>query len=348
MDISCYRKANESFRRRLVCRIGIDSGFFVEMNYMVNAMLYCLAHRIQFQLYSDDANFGTGVGWREYFQPFCEEVHESFHQKYNFHRLPSWQHILKQCCSQKSIKPFVWKVKKSVMTLVGRLVALGVYKERVLFAQYVPRKTKQWYYIPELGIDADYTSAFAQVARMVWQLHPDIQRQKEIYQMKMSLPSVFSGVQIRGGDKITEAQLIDGKTIIQRLALHDGESLFVLTDDYRQFLKARADFPRLRLFTLCQEDEMGYYHQQFCQEESISKKNAIVRLIISVDLLLSSKAFVGSITTGPSVFIMKLRHHDSLVQAIDCSKSTLPSALQLPIYARSIISRRNLQKFMEN
>ena len=84
MDISCYRKVNESFRRRLVCRIGIDSGFFVEMNYMVNAMLYCLAHRIQFQLYSDDANFGTGVGWREYFLPFCEEVHESFHQKYNF------------------------------------------------------------------------------------------------------------------------------------------------------------------------------------------------------------------------------------------------------------------------
>ena len=146
MDISCYRKVNESFRRRLVCRIGIDSGFFVEMNYMVNAMLFCFAHRIQFQLYSDDANFGTGVGWREYFLPFCEEVHESFHQKYNFHRLPSWQHILKQCCCQKSVKPFVWKAKKTVMTIVGRLVALSVYKERVLFAQDVPRKTEQWYH----------------------------------------------------------------------------------------------------------------------------------------------------------------------------------------------------------
>ena len=121
MDISCYRKVNESFRRRLVCRIGIDSGFFVE-------------------------NFGTGVGWREYFLPFCEEVHESFHQKYNFHRLPSWQHILKQCCCQKSVKPFVWKAKKTVMTIVGRLVALNVYKERVLFAQDVPRKTEQWYH----------------------------------------------------------------------------------------------------------------------------------------------------------------------------------------------------------
>ena len=342
MDISCYRKVNESFRRRLVCRIGIDSGFFVEMNYMVNAMLFCLAHRIQFQLYSDDANFGTGVGWREYFLPFCEEVHESFHQKYNFHRLPSWQHIFKQCCCQKSVKPFVWKAKKTVMTIVGRLVALSVYKERVLFAQDVPRKTEQWYHVPELGIDADYTSAYAQVARMLWQLHPDIRRQEEIYQKKWSLPSVFFGVQIRGGDKITEAQLIDGRTIIQRLSLHDGDYLFILTDDYRQFIKAREEFPRLRLLTLCQEDEVGYYHQQFCREDSCSKKDAIVRLIISVDLLLSCKAFVGSITTGPSVFIMKLRHQDSLVQAIDCSKDELPSALQLPIYARSVISRKNL------
>lgn len=342
MDISSYRKVNESFRRRLVCHIGIDSGFFVEMNYMVNAMLYCLAHRIQFQLYSDDANFGTGVGWQEYFLPFCKEVHESFHRKYNFHRLPSWQHIIKQCCCQKSVKPFVWKVKKSVTTVVGRLVALGVYKERVLFAQDVPRRTEQWYNVPELGIDADYTGAFALVAQMVWQLRPDIRRQEEIYQMKWSLPSVFFGVQIRGGDKITEARLIDGKTIIQSLGLHDRDCLFILTDDYRQFVKAKEDFPRLRLLTLCQEDEMGYYHLQFCQEDSRSKKNAIVRLIISVDLLLSCKAFVGSITTGPSVFVMKLRHHDSRVQAIDCSKNELPSALQLPIHARSIISGRNL------
>ena len=111
-----------------------------------DTMVQTIEHRIQFQLYSDDANFGTGVGWREYFLPFCEEVHESFHQKYNFHRLPSWQHIFKQCCCQKSVKPFVWKAKKTVMTIVGRLVALSVYKERVLFAQDVPRKTEQWYH----------------------------------------------------------------------------------------------------------------------------------------------------------------------------------------------------------
>ena len=74
-DLDSYRRVNESLHRRLVCRIGVDCGFFVEMNYMVNAMLYCLANRIQFHLFSRDSNFGTGIGWTEYFQPFCMEVY---------------------------------------------------------------------------------------------------------------------------------------------------------------------------------------------------------------------------------------------------------------------------------
>ena len=68
LDVMSYRKVNETFRR-MVYHVGVDCGFFVEMNYMVDAMLYCLAHCIRFQLYSDDANFGTGKGWTEYFLP---------------------------------------------------------------------------------------------------------------------------------------------------------------------------------------------------------------------------------------------------------------------------------------
>lgn len=85
MDINEYRKINESFRRRLVYHVGKDCGFFVELNYMLNAMIYCLVLRIQFQIYSADANFGTGVGWMEYFQPFCQEVHEKYHATYNLY-----------------------------------------------------------------------------------------------------------------------------------------------------------------------------------------------------------------------------------------------------------------------
>lgn len=344
LNLTSYQQVNKSFGRRMVYRVGVDCGFFVEMNYLVNAMIYCLVHRIQFQLYSKDANFGTGVGWTEYFMPFCEEVHETFHQKYNFHRLPSWRGIMRLCKTQKSLGPVAWKVKKTLKTLIGRVVSYRAYGEKVLFAQDVPIEPVSRCVVPELGIDGDYMSTFALLARMVWRLRPDIQQQEDDFKIKLSLPAIYSGVQIRGGDKVTETKLIDGKDLIEKLNLHDGDSLFILTDDYRQFQQAREDFPTLHLTTLCQETQTGYNHKQFCQEDSQNKWNAITRLVISIDLLLSSRSFEGSITTGPSVFIMKLRHGDPQVQAIDCPWEELPTVLQLPLYVRAKISMSNLRQ----
>lgn len=46
----------------MIFHLGIDAGFFTEYTYMLHAMLYCLQHKIQFKLYSDDANFGWEKG----------------------------------------------------------------------------------------------------------------------------------------------------------------------------------------------------------------------------------------------------------------------------------------------
>lgn len=115
LNVFSYRKVNKSFHRRMVYHIGVDCGLFVEMNYMINAMLYCLSQRIR----------------------FCEEVHETFHKKYNFHRLPAWRRILKVCRQQKSLGPLVWKLKSFPKTMMGRLMAFWVYKAYVQFVQAV-------------------------------------------------------------------------------------------------------------------------------------------------------------------------------------------------------------------
>ena len=39
LDVMSYRRVNEAFHRRMVYHVGVDCGFFVEMNYMINAML---------------------------------------------------------------------------------------------------------------------------------------------------------------------------------------------------------------------------------------------------------------------------------------------------------------------
>lgn len=345
IELESYRRLNDSFQKRLICRIGIDCGFFVELNYMVNAILYCLAHRIRFQLYSDNANFGTGKGWTEYFLPFCEEVHDTFHQRYNIHRRPSWTRILRLCQKQKSPGPIAWKIKGTVKTLIGRLVAFRTYGELVSFEQDVVLDDVHRLCVPELGIDADYMEAYSMVARMVWRLRPEIMQQQEAFKQMLGIPLHYSGVHIRGGDKVTETSLIGAKDIIQKLgSLDDGTCLFVLTDDYRIFARACNDFPKLRLLTLCKEDQTGYSHKQFCDGDLAGKKDAICRLLISVNLLISSTSYVGSITTGPSVFVLKMRFGDMRVQAVDCPEEELPLALRQTIDVRSRISQKYLRE----
>lgn len=339
-----YRKVNEIFHRRMVYHVGVDCGLFVEINYMVNAMLYCLSRRIRFQLYSDDANFGTGEGWTEYFLPFCDEVHESFHRQYNFHRPPSWRRILRLCKRQKAIGPIIWKIKYMMKSVAGHVIALLTYKEYVLLGQDVADNPDHHSYIPELGIDADYTEVYGLLARMVFRFNPSIQRQATIIRARLPIPALYDGIHIRGGDKAMETCLISGQRIIQTLNPRDGSCVFVLTDDYRQYQELQSKYPHIQFLTLCQPEERGYLHKAFSHKPPKGRQEAIIRLLISVDLLIHSRSFVGSITTGPSVFVMKQRADDPHVLAVDCPKASLPSSLSLTIDLRAAISEKSLKE----
>ena len=338
LTLSSYQKVNGSFHRRLIYHAGIDCGFCVELNYMINAMLYCLAEGYRFQLYSEDANFGTGKGWTEYFEPFCEEVHEAFHHKYNLHRPPQWQRIISNTIKTRSLSFIFWKLKFMWKSLKGHRLAFRAYGEYVRLSQDVASDPDMHYHIPALGLDCSYYEAYAMLAKMIWRPQPEVQQRIADTIRSLSLPCVYSGVQIRGGDKAQEARLITGKIIIEALHPADGDCIFALADNYAQLEIVRSEFPQLRIVSLCQPEDQGYSHQAFCIAAPQSKRAAIIRLIVSIDLLLHAKKFAGSITTGPSVFIMKQRYAEPSVIAVDCAKEMLESALTLPIDSRAAIS----------
>ena len=273
LEISDYRKVNESCHRRLVYHLGIDCGFFVELNYMVNAMLYCLANGYRFQLYSEDANFGT-------------------------------------------------------------------YGEYVRLSQDVAHEPDKFYHIPALGISCSYTEAYAMLARIIWQPQPEVQQKMKDARHRLSLPEIYSGIQIWEGNNATGSRLISGWQIIQALHPQDGECIFALADNYQQLEIVRNEFQKLRIVSLCQPHETGYHHQAFEHLSPQEKKESIIRLLISVDILLQCCAFVGTITSGPSVFLLKVRADDPCVTAIDCPQDMLPDCLTLNIDERAAISRR--------
>ena len=341
LDLSTYQKVNKSFHKRLIYHSGIDCGFFVELNYMLNAMLYCLEKGYQFQLYSDDANYGTGTGWTEYFAPFCEEVHEAFHHQFNLHRPPSWRRIIKNVMRTKSPSFIVWKLKLTVKSLIGHGLAYKAYGEHVRLSQDVASNSSKNYHIPALGLQCSYTEAYAMLARMIWQPQAELKEMITAAKIRLSIPQVYSGIQIRGGDKAQEARLITGRRLIEALHPKNGDYIFALADNYLQLEIVRSEFPQLHILSLCQPHESGYYHQEFNRQAPQEKKESIIRLLVSMDILLHSSSFIGTITSGPSVFVMKVRADESNVTAIDCLREMLPDCLSLTIDKRAAISRNH-------
>ena len=74
------------------------------------------------------------------------------------------------------------------------------------------------------------------------------------------------------------------------------------------------------------------------------KKQSIIRLLVSMDILLHSNAFIGTITSGPSVFIMKVRADEASITAIDCPQAMFPDCLSLNIDDRATISHETIIK----
>lgn len=331
-----YKKLNGSFRKTLIFHLGIDAGFFAEYTYMVNAMLYCLQHKIQFKLYSADANFGYDKGWADYFMPFCEEVTERFHRKYNIHTAPAWRKVFATCLQQKNIRFIKWKLKSVAINQIGTVSAFNVYKRRTRLNHSVNFNPNQHFYIPELGIDGDYMHAFNKLAKITFRFNPNTTVECHKLIESLQLPPYYVGCQIRGGDKVTETELLSPAYYVQIMKDKiEHQTAFVLTDDYAIFHRLQELSPNTRWLTLCSPEEKGYVNSAFMQNTRSQKKEQITRLMASMQILLNSGYFVGSITTGPSLFLLKMLYPNVL--PIDCAPEKLKSAIALPIAERSKI-----------
>jgi hypothetical protein len=229
-------------------------------------------------------------------------------------------------------------------SLIGKWLAFRAYGEMVWLSQDVASEPDKLYHIPALGLNGTYTEAYAMLARMIWRPQPEVRQQIAEARIHLSLPKVYSGIQIRGGDKASEAQLISGWRIIQALHPQDGDCIFILTDNYLELERVRSEFPKLNIVSLCQPNETGYHHHEFELLAPQERKESIIRLLVSVDILLHCSAFVGTITSGPSVFLMKVRADDPYVTAIDCPQDMLLSCLSLNIDDRAIISQKYMKQ----
>lgn len=287
--LDAYTKLNNSFSKTFVFHVGVNAGFFSEFNNMILAMLYCLKHKIKFMLYSDDANFKIKNGYTDIFELFCLELHDERMSRLNFR----WYDETNRC------------LKKEVNDLKRELNV--DYFTQDLWKKFCNNFTQFNYYnIPELEIKGFTQVAAYQLLRFVWKFNSEILNKIEdrTASIKDSLNELYTGFHIRGGDKVIEANLIAGENYIEK-AIKDNspKTAFILTDDYRIFESVSNKYSDWTFYTLCGQNERGYFHEEYMKLTESQKFDQLINLISSVELLSKSQRFYGSYTSNPGMFL---------------------------------------------
>lgn len=329
-----YREANESFRKTLVFRAGIEQGFFAEHKCLIHAMIYCLKHHLRMKLYSHGANFSYSRGWTDYFMPFCEEVDGDFNLRYNVHAVQKLR-ILRREQPQLQLSGILkWKLKYAAYNRLWKLHALKTYGVPALSTSDIPPyRAKDQISLPEIGIKGNYPEVFRALSTMLWRFTPEAAAEIAEEQKRLALPPHYAATQIRGGDKVTETDLYPADLFVRLIKKGTPlKDILLLTDDYAILSDVRERFPEYSWHSLCTPREAGYYNNSFSHEAAETKHRQMIRFLAQIDSMLRADFFVGSVVMGPSLFILEMMYPHGT--AADCSVEDFPLAAQISIPAR--------------
>jgi hypothetical protein len=297
--IEVYRNLNESFARRLVFRLGISAGFFSEYNNMILAMLYCLEHRIRFQLYSRDANFRIKRGWTDYFCPFTEESASRFHSEYNCRSLLEFE------AKSREAKRFVRLYKALTRT---SFLTHDLFEEIRVFA-----KTPRNFQIDHLKIDGGIQQAARALVNLTWRYNRETGEWVEHAIAELNLPDRFVGIHIRSGDKLIESTPYELAKYMDLAARSSAvRSAFIATDDFTNIEKLQKSFPDWDFRFLSRPHSRGYHQSYFDQLPSLEKRSSLLELFASVEVLARSELFVGTFTSNVGMYVGMRRERPSI------------------------------------
>jgi hypothetical protein len=288
-----YIKLNQSFDKILIYNIGTDAGFFSEYNNMILAVLYCLKHKINFNLHSRNANFAVSQGWRDFFKPFCEEKELCFKGKFN-------------------MRPYQINKRKAPVSKVLKAITGVEFYTQDLWDLFRDNEFQnEVFNIPELNLyDAGLLEACIKLNSFVWKLNHSCSILIEEYKDSVKLPDNYISMHIRAGDKFIETQLFDHHDYMRCAQnISNNKKAFILTDDYTVIEELNRDYKDWEFFTLCLTSERGYFHQNFTYSDDQSKYLQHIKLFASIEICSRSSSFIGTYSSNIGAF-MAMRSRD--------------------------------------
>ncbi len=287
-----YYALNKSYKKKLIFHLGADAGFFSEYNNMILAILYCLTNKIQFVLYSEDANFGYKKGWTDYFLPFCDEVNDNFHKKYNFR---DYDFLQKRLNRKDKFKIKLYKTLNRVNFLT-----------QDLWLQIRDRSHEnEIYNIPELGIiNSSLIAACRSLIDITWKYEAKTDSTIKNRINSLNLPTEYIGFHIRRGDKNIEHKSTGTVLYFERIKDLNIKNIFISTDDYNVILEVKNDlYKHWNFFSLCREDQLGYDHELYKKLDKNRIKEEQIDLLTSIDVLSNSHYFIGTFSSNIGMYM---------------------------------------------
>jgi len=283
-----YQSLNHNFKKKFVFRLGADSGFFSEYNNMVLGVLYCLQHKIKFELSSGFANFKYQYGWNDFFVPFCKEDNRWLHAYYNYR--PHMQKGRRQAYTAKALKT-LYRIDFLTQDLWNG------FHERIF--------EKEIFDIPSLGIKGNLLTATQIVInQLLWKYNDEVAVKINDLHQQIQLPSAYIGMHIRAGDKVLEGVVLDHHTYIQTAEKKSSlRTAFILTDDYTVIENIGKDYPEWTIHSYCSKEERGFSNVAFIGSSAENKRNKLITLFASMDLLYQSELFIGTFNSNPGMFL---------------------------------------------
>jgi hypothetical protein len=293
-----YYALNNSFKKKLVFRLGVDSGFFSEYNNMVLAMVYCVKYRIKFELYSDLTYFALRDGWNDFFVPFGNENYHRINKDYNLR--PYIIEQSKEASLQKVVKyRFITAAYKQFFDID--------YLTQDLWAEHRdPAFAHETFTVPELDLNnAPLLEATQKFIRAFWQYNKQSAPVVADFIESANLPTDdYISVHVRAGDKFTETEMFDFAEYMKpAMGLSQNRKAFILTDDYTVMEQLQIQYPDWEFYTLCEPTERGYFHRDFVKQNKEFKYRQHLKLFANMDICAGSTTFIGTYSSNPGMYM---------------------------------------------
>ena len=305
-----YQVINTSFKDRMIFHVGTGAGLYSELGSMLECMLYCYTHKLQFVLYADDANF-SNAGWTDFFEPFCELSHNNLNKYANY----------------RYKNHFRWKGFPLPNLIFRRLVLPGILKKQEhakwltqdLFDKFVAADFKKYPFVwKSLGVESGLVGRdFAKLRSLALRYNEETKNEVEKRIASLDLPEHYASIQIRGGDKSEEFdKLIDADyclDVIEKSGIAI-DALFVFTDNYLNVERLKEKRPEWKIYTLTREEERGYYNSNFNKQGWDFRKDNLLKLFSIVEICIKSDVHFGCAEACVNGFIRSAKEPSQYVE----------------------------------